>query len=1138
MAHIADDRRVAVFAAFVSYRHSEPDRKWAIWLHSSLERYRVPKRLARRLGASGRIGRVFRDEEELAATSDLSTSIREALEASEYLIVVCSPRTPQSKWVNAEIEHFRSLGRHDRILALLIDGEPGEAFPPALREIRRSAVEAGGRGREELEELEPLAADVRESEMDSRAFRKQMAKLRLLATILGCRFDDLRQREQERRVRYLAFGTAFLLVLALVISSLGLWAEANRRIAVTERDRALRNQSRFLAGLSHRETASGNATAGILLALEALPHDLDRPERPYVDEAEIALHQAIYERRELAVFHHASPIQRAAFDAQGKRLFTLAKDGSLQLWDGYDGSRIASVGRNAPVRQADFSPDGSRLLTVSDAGVAQLWSASDGAELATFGNPDEPIEKGFFSPNGERLLTYSKAAGTRLWDTASGRQIAFLGKGIFGAFSPDGRIMLAVSFDGVARLWDIVEDREIGTLLRGGFGLLPGTFSRDGSRLLISSIDGSVRVWEIPSGREITSVQAGPFLMNAALSPDGRFLLTAPLPGPARVWDVASEEVVATLGSFGRNIQRAFFSPDGKRVVTAHQLEGGAWLWDTASGRELANVGTEPVFSPDGTRFVTVGDGAHLWETAAARQLAILPHDAPASGSNVVFSHSGAVDSVVFSIDGERFLTASQDGTARIWGAADGKELVVLRGHTAPVQQAIFSSDGTRVLTTSQDGTARLWEGLGGAEVMVLKTAAGSTIHRAVFSPDGAHILTTAGENVARLWDASTGKELVVLRGHQAAVVSAAFSPDGSRALTVSDDATARVWNLSDGAELASMVGHNSKVREAVFNADGTRVLTRADDRTARVWDAANGRELAILRHDGALSSVAFSPDGARIVTIALGPDELTSNWVGTAYLWDSISGNQLAVLRGPGGYITKAVFSPDGKRVLTASQNRTARVWDLRDGHELMALPGHEDEVVDPAFSPDGRRILTVAYDEVARLWDSDSGRELMVLRDPIGVRGALLSPDGSRVLTFSSGVAAAQLWDAASGREIAVLRGHENPINIAAFSPDSARVVTYSQLDGTVRLWDTPSGRQLAVLSKDRIKQIAFAPDSSGVMTVSEDGVVRIFPVFPTSNAAITHALKVVPRHLTSDDRKRYFLAADTREAENGDH
>ena len=137
------------FEAFISYRHIGRDRAWARWLHSALESYRVPAALVRGKGLRPRLGRVFRDEEELSASSSLSAEIEQALQASRYLIVVCSRDTPGSRWVNEEIVRFRQLGRHERIRALLVDGEPDQSFPAALYQLLTDAagVGAGRRSR-------------------------------------------------------------------------------------------------------------------------------------------------------------------------------------------------------------------------------------------------------------------------------------------------------------------------------------------------------------------------------------------------------------------------------------------------------------------------------------------------------------------------------------------------------------------------------------------------------------------------------------------------------------------------------------------------------------------------------------------------------------------------------------------------------------------------------------------------------------------------------------------------------------------------------------------------------------------------------------------------------------------------------
>lgn len=217
------------YAAFLSYSHSNDD--VALWLHRALERYRVPKRLVGQPGGHGpirrRIGKVFRDREELSSGSDLAAKVQSALDESDFLIAICSPEAARSRWVNAEILTWKRLGGADRLLCLIVSGEPGasgipgreheECFPPALR--RR----LGPDGELSEEPAEPIAADLR-SGKDGKAD----ALLKLVAGLLGIGLDDLKQREQQRRVRrmtgaavaatLLAVGMGFLAVRATIAS--------------------------------------------------------------------------------------------------------------------------------------------------------------------------------------------------------------------------------------------------------------------------------------------------------------------------------------------------------------------------------------------------------------------------------------------------------------------------------------------------------------------------------------------------------------------------------------------------------------------------------------------------------------------------------------------------------------------------------------------------------------------------------------------------------------------------------------------------------------------------------------------------------------------------------------------------------
>lgn len=199
---------------------------WAAWLLKQLERYSIPPRLRGRetpLGVLGmRLPPVFQDREELAASTDLAQSVKDALGQSSSLIVICSPNAARSQWVNEEIRHFTALGRRDRIQLLVVDGdakggdEPTASFPPAL-------FENGG--------TEPLAADIRPD-----ADGKRAAFLKILAGVLGVGYDELRQREQARRQRRLTIIAGASAVGFIAMSGLAVFALVSRNEAVTQRD--------------------------------------------------------------------------------------------------------------------------------------------------------------------------------------------------------------------------------------------------------------------------------------------------------------------------------------------------------------------------------------------------------------------------------------------------------------------------------------------------------------------------------------------------------------------------------------------------------------------------------------------------------------------------------------------------------------------------------------------------------------------------------------------------------------------------------------------------------------------------------------------------------------------------------------
>ena len=491
--------------------------------------------------------------------------------------------------------------------------------------------------------------------------------------------------------------------------------------------------------------------------------------------------------------------------------------------------------------------------------------------------------------------------------------------------------------------------------------------------------------------------------------------------------------------------------------------------------------------------------------------------------------HTGPINAMAFSPDGQRIASASWDNTVRLWDATSGEALLTLRGHQHSVAAVTFSPDGLRIASASRDSTLRLWDASSGEALLALQGHQ-HWVNAVAFSPDGLRIASASHDKTVRLWDVVSGKALLTLQGHQDSVTTVAFSPDGLRIASASHDKTLRLWGPGNGEALLTLQGHQHWVNAVAFSPDGLRIASASYDKTLRLWDVTNGEFLlALLGHQDSVTSVAFSPDGQRIASAS--HDK-------TVRLWDVSSGEVLLSLQGHQDSITTAVFSPDGQRIASGSWDSSMRLWNASSGESLLSLQGHQDSVTTVAFSPnelhiasssgdsnlrlwnvtsgeaplilkgherpvnavafspDGLHIASASWDSTLRLWDVSSGEFLLCLQGHQGpVNGVAFSPDGQRIAS-ASWDSTLRLWNAASGEPLHILQGHERPVNAVSFSPDGLRIASASG-DQTVRLWDAASGETLLSLKghHDSLSAVAFSPDGQRIASASWDGTLRLW-------------------------------------------
>mgnify|MGYP000128171588 CR=1 FL=1 len=575
-------------------------------------------------------------------------------------------------------------------------------------------------------------------------------------------------------------------------------------------------------------------------------------------------------QREVAVLKgHTADVRCAIFLRDGTRIVTTSEDGTARVWDAISGRELAVLAHGAPVVEARSSPDGARLATACDDGVVRVWDTQTLELVAAVRGHQGPVSRLAWSDDAARLATASHDGTVRVWSTGDWTESSRFEHGSIltsVAFSPDARRVVSCAEAGTPVVWDADSGRAVASLAGHTNLVLSVRFSGDGATVLTSSFDNTVRVWDAASGRELACLRAHTETpWNAMFSPDGRRIITGG-DTTVRVWAVplaalaagaagpqAGTRVVATRADGGRPLIATPLSdstgvrlaPDGRSL-----LETGfarARIIDTVTGAAeamfpRAELGNVSAMSPDGK---VIACGLRDYSIRGWNRDAALGEQRMRKGGPEAFTLSGHTDNInaiVFSPDGNRIATASSDGTARVWDAATGAQLLVLRGHGGSVLSAAFDASGTRIATGSADKAVGVWDANTGASMHMLRWHDSSVMH-ACFSPDGTRILSTSMEYTARLWDAATGQRLRIFTGHEQVVNTGSFSPDGSRIVTCSHDGTARLWDVATGRQILSLAGDGGVMCTALFSADGSQLLMSNSDGNAWVLDSVPLRE-------------------------------------------------------------------------------------------------------------------------------------------------------------------------------------------------------------------------------------------------------------------------------------------------------
>src|ERR1035437_1544192 len=905
------------YQAFISYSHAA-DRRIASALQRALVRFARPR-------FSRPNVQIFRDETSLAITPALWPEIQAAMDDSEHFVLLASPESATSPWVQREVQYWLDHRGPDTILLVLTGGElcwddqSGDfdwtqttALPDLLRKVFRN---------------EPLWVDLqwatskRRNLARAREFQEPVATI--LSTLVHRRKEELLSDElAERRHDLRLAASAIVAILALLVASSGLGVTA-----WIQRNQAVQAQAtaEFQAKVSLSNEYASDALAslnsdperGVLLALEAMRVE------PTI-AAQDALRQAVV----------ASHVRGIVRHVQGVRTYQIG------------------IG-TSPIAVA-FSPDGHLLLTGGGDDLATLSAVPTGQQIAILAGHTGQLTSVAFSRDGSQALTASRDGTAIIWNVASHARVATLsghdGPVLIAAFSPNGQLVVTGGSDDTARVWDARSGRQI-VVLKGHTGSVESAeFSPDGSRVLTAASDGTARVWDATTGAPILApipivrmpADIGPTRL-VAYSHDGRLIATATGFGVS-VWDAVTGHLrfASSTTLINSSAESVEFSSDDHWLLAAS--DPGTVIWDITSGREVTSFDS----------------GGGLGDLAAT-----------------------------FSSDNQRVVTANDDGTAHVWNVLGGKDEADLLGHTARVTSAVFSPDGRWVATGSPDGTARIWEVSGNEIAEYPSTSGipanfqptGLPVEASSSLTGAVSIVNRTSQALLYSWPAPAGPPEAMAVDHQDRWVAVLY---GDGALDVCDIQTGRqiaALNFTGPGFLAPVFSPDGRWLVAP---NGLPTQDGATVQELRVWDTATWQQVANVApapgpgiQGGPAEAIAFSDDSQEVVAA----------FFNSAAVWDVGSWQERAALVGNQAQISGLAFSPDGRRVLTTGEDLTVRLWNSSTGREaLPPMRGHDGWVRSGSFSPDGSVIVTASEDGTVRLWSTSTGLALGVLRGTAG--------------------------------------------------------------------------------------------------------------------------------------------------------